>query len=365
MTQESYRPRIAIDARLVSSRNTGDTAYWRGLICALLQQDLGMDFLFLSNAPRPDFIPEVPNCQWIETGSKGGRYWSMVTFPTEARKLEADLIHTQYALSPLVGDKGITTVHDVSFFVGPQWFRMRDRALLQISVPKSMRQAKRVIAVSETTKAEIVAYCDIPEEKISVTYNAVPDSRQRIPKEIAREMVKQELGIEDPFVLTVGTRWPRKNMKLAVEAVGMLDDSLPHRLVVTGAEGWGDELTNDRTVGTGYVSEEVLNALFSCADAYICPSFHEGFGIPVLEAWKCGCPVICSSGGALPEVAGDAAVIVEGFEAAEWSKAIDELLHNPKEADRLVELGEARLELYSWDKTAQKTVEAYWAAIRS
>lgn len=361
----SDRPRVAIDARLVSSMNTGDTAYWRGLIGALLEQDSGLDYLLLSNVPRPEFIPESQFAQWIQVGRRGGRWWSLVTFPMKARELGADLIHTQYSLSPLAGDRGVTTVHDVSFFVGPEWFKPRDRTLLRMSVPKSMRQARRVLAVSETTRSEIVRFCGIEEEKISVTYNALPQSRRRIERDEARAIVAERLAIEGPFVLTVGTRWPRKNMGLAVEAVGLLPSDFPHRLVVTGASGWGGGETNDRTIATGFVDEDVLNALFSCADAYLCPSFHEGFGIPLLEAWECRCPVVCSSGGALPEIAGEAALIVEGFKAEEWSAALAGLLHNQDQSQSLVERGTQRLKSFSWEMTATSTVEAYWQAIRS
>ena len=164
-----------------------------------------------------------------------------------------------------------------------------------------------------------------------------------MPAEDAERTVREELGIDGPYLLTVGTRWPRKNMRLAIEAAGALPVSIPHRLVVTGKAGWGELPPNDRTVFTGYVSDEELTALYQCADLYLAPSLHEGFGIPLLEAWACGCPVLCSSGGALPEIAGGAAEVMQSWEARDWADRIAELLSDSSKLGLLRERGLKRL----------------------
>lgn len=351
-------PLVAIDARLLTEKSTGDTSYWRGLVRGFAEAETGLAFLLFSNAPRPDWIPDREDFLWIQLPG-GGRWWSMVSFPRHALRLGAAVIHTQYNLSPLAGRIGVTTVHDVSFFIGPGWFGPKDRLLLQSQVPRSIRRASRVITVSETSRKEIERYVPGSEGKIRVTYNALGDNISPLSQEEAEKIVRGQLGIAGPYLFTVGTRWPRKNLSLAIEAAALLPDALPHKLVVTGKEGWGDLPPDERTVFTDYVSDEQLTALYQCAELYLAPSKHEGFGIPLLEAWACDCPVICSTGGALPEVAGDAAEVIESWEAQDWAHAVAGLLADSSKLEQLRQRGRARLQEFSWKETALKTAEVY------
>ncbi|MCH8977911.1 MAG: glycosyltransferase family 4 protein [Armatimonadetes bacterium] len=351
-------PFVALDARQLTERSTGDTSYWRGLVGGLAEVDTGLRFLLYSNAARPSWIPEDDRFSWIELPG-GGRWWSLYSFPTDARKRGARAIHTQYNLSPLAGKIGVTTIHDVSFFIGPEWFGWRDRFILRSQVPGSVARAARVITVSETSRLEIERFIPAAAGKVRVTHNALGDNIRPTPPEDAERTVRRELGIEGPFLFTVGTRWPRKNMRLAIEAAGLLPESTPHKLVVCGKAGWGELAPNDRTIFTGYVSDKELTALYQCADLYLAPSLHEGFGIPLLEAWACGCPVLCSSGGALPEIAGDAAEIMQSWEARDWAARIAELLSDSSKLGSLRERGLKRLGEFSWKETALKTAEVY------
>ncbi len=351
-------PFVAIDARQLTERNTGDTSYWRGLVCGLAEVDTGLRFLLYSNAERPSWIPEDDRFAWIVLPGDG-RWWSLYSFPVDARRRGAEVIHTQYNLSPLAKGIGVTTIHDVSFFVGPEWFGWRDRLILRSQIPGSVARAARVITVSETSKLELERFIPAAAGKVRVTYNALGGNISPMPEEDAERIVRQDLGIAGPYLFTVGTRWPRKNMRLAVEAAGLLPGSVRHKLVVAGKAGWGDLPRNDRTVFTGYVSDEQLTALYQCADLYLAPSLHEGFGIPLLEAWACGCPVLCSSGGALPEIAGDAAEVMESWEARDWADRIVGLLSDSSKLGPLRERGLRRLAEFSWTDTARKTAEVY------
>jgi alpha-1,3-rhamnosyl/mannosyltransferase len=171
----------------------------------------------------------------------------------------------------------------------------------------------------------------------------------------AEKVVRERLGIVGPYLLTVGTRWPRKNMALAIEAAAQV----PCRLVVAGKAGWGEERALGDTVFTGFVSDQELTALYQCASLYLAPSKHEGFGIPLLEAWACDCPVVCSTGGALPEVAGGAALVVESWKAGEWAAAIRGLLGDSSKLEAFRQRGRVRLGQFSWRETAERTVAAY------
>jgi glycosyltransferase involved in cell wall biosynthesis len=352
-------PVAALDVRLVSARSTGDTTYWRGLVGGLARIESEFKFLLFSNTSRPPGIPDSEKFEWIEVPSPSTRLWSLQAFPKAAHRLGADVIHSQYNLSPLIGPHGVTTIHDVSFFIGPQWFKLKDRLLLQKGLPRTCRRASQVITVSETSKAEVERYIPAARGKVSAILNALSDNVVPTSQEEAERIVRGQMGITRPYAMTVGMRWPRKNMMLAVEAMEALPESLPHQLIVTGKPGWGEENFGKRTRATGYVSNQELTALYQCADLYIAPSLHEGFGIPLLEAFACGCPVLTSTGGALPEVADGAAEIEPTFDPVSWTATIARLLGDPKRRAELVEKGHKRLGDFDWGRSAEQTLDVY------
>lgn len=353
----NLEPTIAIDARLASGTSTGDSTYWTGLLHGLAEMAPGMKFLLLSNTDRPAGIPAGPFL-WRKIPARSNRWWSLVAFPVVARRLGARVLHTQYSLSPLVRRGGITTVHDVSFYVEPSWFKPRDALLLRKSVPSSVQRAAAVITVSETSRTDIERFIPQAVGKTHVTPLACPPWITPVDVE-TRSRTVADLEIEGPFVLTVSTRWPRKNMELAVEAMSRLDADLPHQLVLTGKAGWGDQRPGTRGKAVGYVDNATLSALYSAASLYLAPSRHEGFGIPLLEAFRCGCPVLSSCGGSLPEVAGDAAVIENSWEADVWAARIAELLRSQGTLDDLAQRGHLREREFSWKETAAKTLAVY------
>lgn len=343
---------VALDARLVSGTSTGDSSYWTGLLHGLAKLDLDLRYLLFSNAPRPPGIPDSDKFQWVELHASQSRWWSWVKFPLKARSMGAGALHTQYSLSPLARN-GITTIHDVSFFIGPEWFRPRDRAILTRTVPASARRARKVIAVSETCRKEIEHYIPAARGKTVAVYNGLPPWVSRVEDP---QPALSRLGVQRPYLLTVGTRWPRKNMQLAVDAV---QQTTGQKLVVTGKPGWGDQPEGSQVQAVGYVSNEDLCALYSGASLYLAPSRHEGFGIPVIEAFACGCPVLCSTGGALPEVAGDAAEVEPTWEAAHWAGTIERLLGDSSKLEELRQRGLARVKSFDWTESARQTADIY------
>jgi len=350
---------VALDARLVQGTNTGDSSYWTGLLSGLSKLDAKARFLLFSRMERPADLVLDDRFEWIALPATSSRWWSLVKFPLEARRRGAQVIHTQYSLSPLAGKIGVTTIHDVSFLIGPEWFTAKDRLILSKSVPVSVKRAAKVFAVSETCKREIESYIPAAVGKTVVTTNACPSWIKRIDRDEATRRVSRRLGVNGPFLLTVGTRWPRKNMRLAVDAVGSLPERFSHRLVITGKPGWGDTGLGNRGTAVGYVDTELLSCLYSAADLYLAPSLHEGFGIPLVEAFRCGCPVMCSTGGAFPEVAGDAAYVEKSWSATEWTSSIAMLLDDPSKLDSLRVSGFEREKLYTWEHSAQVTLDAY------
>ncbi len=351
--------KIALDARLLTTSNTGDTQYWRGLLRGLLAQEGDFLLLLFSNMPRPKFIPDDPRFEWVEVGSIHPRVWSLVSFPLAARRAGAHVIHGQYNLSPLCGSRSISTIHDVSFFVNPGWFKPKDRILLQTQIPQTVRRVARVITVSETSRREIEEYIPAARGKVCVTYNALGENIQPRPRPLALTQVQDEFGLTTPFFMTTGTQWPRKNMQLAIDMANRWPAKLPHKFVICGKAGWGALGQNERVLFPGYVSDDHLSALLCAADAYICPSLHEGFGIPLLEAWACKTPVICGGGGGLSEVAGDAALVMPNYDPQAWVEGLCGLLADSGKLEAFRVAGTVRLSRFDWNVTATKTLAAY------
>jgi len=346
---------VAIDARLVSTRNTGDTSYWRGLIWGLSQlSDCPKIRLYSDNPTRPA-VPGIEKFEWVCINAPHPRIWSLYSFPQAAKKHGANVIHTQYNLSPLVGNIGITTIHDVSFFVNPEWYSPKDRWILTSRIPRTVKQARKVLTVSETSRLEIEKYIPAAIGKTVVTPNALDPEYQPPSREDAKKLVSARAGIDRPYIFLITSRWPRKNPQLAYEA---WREAFPNQEIALVTCGPGDPLGPD-TTHLGYVDHDLIAPLYAAAECYLLPSLHEGFGIPLLEAFSAKCPVIAGPGGAIPEVAREGALITEDFEVATWSRAIQNLLSDSGTVNGLVAKGSERLKAFSWERTAQLTVDAY------
>ncbi len=349
--------RVAIDARSLAERNTSNRTYWSELVFALAQRS-EIELLLISNGTiSPDDVPENAEVVMIPAP---GRWFSLVTLPKVARERSADVVHVQYTVSPLFRLPVITTVHDVSFFIEPSWFGAKDRLLLQRTVPAACRRAARVLAVSETCREEILAYVDVPLDKVVVTPEGTPN---RLLHVVPDDQSAGTLVGGRPYALLVGGASPRKNLRTAVKAVARARQTIPDLLLlVTGnlpsrpPEPW--------VVAPGPLEERVLAAAYRGAHALLHPSLHEGFGLTILEAMALECPVIASDRGAIPEVAGPGALLFDAMDTGGMADALIRLL-NPALREDIVELGRQRAALFTWSTTADETAKAYRAAIAS
>jgi glycosyltransferase involved in cell wall biosynthesis len=351
---------IAIDARLIGGSSTGDSTYWTGLLHGLAAIAPDDPLVFLSNAEKPKEIPWGAGWQWKNIPARSGRWWSLVAFPLAARRANAGAVHTQYNLSPLVRRGGITTIHDVSFFIGPEWFSQKDRLLLQRFVPASVKRSSRVIAVSNTCRDEIVKFIPAAKGKTVVTLEAAAPWIKPMARAEAKWRVAELVGVDEPYVFTLGTSWARKNQALAVSTIDAMRGG--PRLYL-GGKGDVAGRTSDRIQRLGYVDQESLSALYSGAEAHLLPSLHEGFGLTILEALTCGCPVLCGSGGALPEIAGDVCKIVPTYAVPDWANALESLLSS--NLDDLRERGRLHASKFSWTETARLTRQVYEDVVNS
>jgi len=365
--------RVAIDARLLTGAYTGDRTYWRGLLKALIRQLEGSAHqlvLFSARPLPPEALPPSPVWETVVIPARSERWWSLWHFPRAAQCYGCHVAHMQYTVSPLFRIPAITTVHDISFLIAPEWFGWKDRWLLRLTVPPSCRRAARVLTVSETSREDMIRYLHLPPDKVVATPNGVPEGFYPIPKDEAQAWVRQQYGIEPPFALAVGVLQPRKNWGLAIRAVAYYREQSgnPLKLVLTGKPGWAEasvkalcaELEAESWVHfTGYVPDEHLVWLYNASEMLLYPSFYEGFGLPPLEAMACGVPVIASNGGALPEVVGSGGILLPPTEYGMWAYAIQTLMENEAVRAQIRERALQQAGRFRWETTAERTWAVY------
>jgi glycosyltransferase involved in cell wall biosynthesis len=229
------------------------------------------------------------------------------------------------------------------------------------------KRAKRVLTFSEAVKEQLVNWLGFSPERIVVTPLAPNEQfKPQTPEEVER--VRRKYRLFAPYILFVGTVEPRKNLVTLVRAFAAVVKDFPHLLVLAGARGWMSEPVfaeierqglKDRVVHLGYVPAEDLPALMSGAEVFVYPSLGEGFGLPPLEAMACGVPVVCSNAPALPEVVGDAAILVPPTDVAALEEAIMHLLSDPDLKATLRQKGLQRSRQFSWHETARLTISAF------
>ena len=269
--------------------------------------------------------------------------WYPAVLPRAARRAGVDVLHCATYRGPL-GSRppAVVTVHDLAVFRHPEAFPRWTRTYGRVVVPHMIRAARRVIAVSDFTRRELVEVLSVPEERIRVVPNAVDD-----------EFRPDGPAAEGEYVLAVGTLEPRKNLARLGEAARRA--GLELRIV--GARGWGGVSANGSGVRwLGELPDDELARLYRGAQCFAYPSLYEGFGIPILEAMACGAPVVTSAGGATEEVAGGAAVLVDPLDPAEIARGIEEAAAR---RDELRRLGLERARLADWAAVAAQTVEVY------
>jgi glycosyltransferase involved in cell wall biosynthesis len=343
------KPLVVLDADVLGRRRTGDESYVAALLGELARLD--HDLRLAAVTRHPELVPDGVQPIRLEAGSQVVRM--SVRLPRLLRRLGPRLAHFQHVVPSGCPCPAVVTIHDLSFERHPQLMSRRDRFVFRTMVPRSVRRAARVLAVSEQTKRDLVEYYAIPDEKIVVTPNGVDPLFS--PKGARVEQA--------PYALFVGTLQPRKDPLAAVEALALVPGEL--RLVLVGPDkGSGGDARrtatrlglNGRVTFTGHVEKQRLAELYRGAACLVFPSRYEGFGLPVVEAMASGTPVVAAASGSIPEVAGDAAVLVEPGNPAALAGGIERAL---ADRDRLVRAGLARSKRYSWPETARQTLDVY------
>ena len=258
----------------------------------------------------------------------------------------------------------VVTIHDLSYFYFPNEFLKKDLYQLKNWTAYSVKKAKRLIAVSKTTKKDIVKWYGIPDSQIDIVYNGFEKKIDR--DEPVTVLDKYNLH-ENQYILYVGTIQPRKNLKTLIKAFGIFTKTNPgYKLVLTGKKGWlydetleaaQEQLKTKEIVITGYETDENVIELYKHAFCYCLPSLYEGFGIPVLEAMSNSCPVITSHSSSLPEIGGDACLYFNPQDEKDLVEKFEQLQQNEQLRKDLIKKGKERATLFSWKKCAVETLD--------
>jgi glycosyltransferase involved in cell wall biosynthesis len=342
-------PLVVVDADVLGRQRTGDETYVRNLLGELA----GAEALRLAAVSRrPELVPD--GIEPVELPARSQVVRMAVGMPRLLRRLRPAVAHFQHSLPLSCPCPAVVTVHDLSFERDPAMMGLRDRLIFRTVVPRSARLAARVFAVSELTKRDLIELYGIPDEKIVVTPNGVdPAFTPEGPSPKG-----------EPYALFVGALQPRKDARVAIEALALLGEGAP-KLVLVGKDQGGRGETEraaaqnglaGRVEFRGHVTQDELASLYRGAACLVFPSRYEGFGLPVVEAMASGTPVVATRAGALPEVAGDAAILVDGRNAVALAGGIERAI---ADRERLVAAGLERARRFTWAETARLTLDTY------
>lgn len=354
---------VGVDAsRAIADRPTGTETYSRRLIQALLRVESRHRFrLYFRTTPPADAFHEAEH-RVIPLP----RLWTHIRLAWEMARQPPDLLFVPaHVVPPIHPRRTLVTIHDLGYLTFPRAHPWRQRLYLDLSTRWNAHAATHVLADSQATKADLTAHYGVEPEKITVAYPGAEDSLHPVNDPAVIAAARGRYSIKADYLLYLGTLQPRKNLRRLVDAFAQLAGhraSHPPQLVLAGKRGWlCEDLFEqierhglERHVHLpGYIAEEDKAALLSGAIAFVFPSLHEGFGLPVLEAQACGCPVITSTTSSLPEVAGDAALLVDPRDRAAIAKAMQRLVDDEDVRSDLIERGLANVARFSWHACAQ------------
>jgi len=369
--------RIAIDAHSVGARLGGNETYAINLIEALAELDQENQYtVYVSKQPAVDrFANRWPNFTVRLTLPHTPLVRIPLTLSRELRRHPVDVLHVQYTAPPFAPCRIVTTIHDLAFEHLPETFNRRSWMQLRLTVRRTARRAAQIITVSEYSRQDIVDTYDVNPELVTVTPEAASQKFARVTNETELQKVRETYGIEREYILSLCSIQPRKNLVRLIEAYSLLrrlhpESKLP-QLVLAGKSGWLEKETRRAAqrdeIGadirfTGYVADDHLNALYSAATCFVYPSYFEGFGLPILEAMKCGTPVIAGNRTSIPEVAGEAALLFDPFDVNSLVEALKRILHDSQYRATLSAKGLKRANEFSWQTTARLTLATYQKA---
>lgn len=326
---------------------------------------------YLDKLPRS--LVQGRKVHWLEGLTALAYGLSVLPGKVAAHNFKPDILHNTYyfPVGPPAGARGVLTVYDMIHEKYPKYFAASP-FITRIKAA-SIAAANHVICISESTRRDLLAAYDIPEERVSVTHLGFDPLASLLSGESSSEFKFRALGADAPYLLYVGSRVNYKNFRGLLDAYAASASIRENFFLL--CFGGGDSTRAERAAISkagveGRVrflggSDAVLSACYAHASLFVCPSFYEGFGIPVLEAMSLDCPVACSNLSSLPEVVGDAAALFDPADCDSIRSALESVLYSPSAAAALKERGRIRTQLFSWRKCAEDTVSIYRRVLNS
>lgn len=374
--------RIGIDARMYSAEFTGIGRYVYELIRFLAELDKKNEYVIFMNRPEYDsFTPPNKRFSKVLVNAKHYTVKEQFRYLRLLKKAKLDLMHFTHFNAPILYKKpSVVTIHDLtlSFYPGKKMNSAFYRAAYNLVLKSAVRHSKKVIAVSENTKQDLIEVVETPSSKIEVIYEGVCEHFGPRANKEQVEHVKRKYGISKEFLLYTGVWRGHKNLVNLVKSFALLregPEGFDLSLVITGEEDpYYPEVK--RTVSelglehhviyTGMVPEAELVALYQAAKIYVFPSLYEGFGLPPLEAMRCGTPVVASKTSCIPEICGEQnALFFDPYDPEDIANSVRKVLLDPTLQAELHECGLKHSLKFSWEKMAKETLEVYESVLES
>jgi glycosyltransferase involved in cell wall biosynthesis len=381
--------RIALDARRLAGYRRGIGLYVQNLVRCLPKAAPEAEFLLLVDRPVPsELVPAGcrqivvgwrPSADSQSVGQFGAQfnsvYWMNVLVPSVLKRERADLFHGTNVAVPLLGrSRSVATIHDLVSMRVPGTYTAFYERYRKLSVPVAARHASHLVAVSESTKRDVVELIGIRPEKVTVVHHGVDASFAPVVDPVLLDRVRRQLSLPQRFIVHVGAVERQKRLEPLMHAAAeILKKGLIDAVVLAGEEGYGAEAVRslvaelgiaERVRFLGYVSQEFIPALYSLARCAVYPSWYEGFGMPVLEAMACGTPIVASNTSSLPEVAGDAALLISPGDDGALARVLERLLTDDHLRNDLARRGIERARQFSWETCASRHADVYRRVLR-
>jgi len=370
--------RIGIDFHSAEREGSGNCTYIRNLVEALLKIDHDNEyFLYVTNISYPYYekLKRIQNVHLCLIRSNNP-FLRILLLGLKTLIDKIDVLHVQYIAPLLHRGKLVVTIHDISFLHFPECFRKFEQFYLKILIPINIKKADKILTVSKYSRKDIIRNYNTPPKKVIVTYDAVKPIFKPLKDLKKGNEILKYYGISNKFIFYVGRIDQRKNIPGLIKAFMWLKKTrkIPHELVIAGKRDFLPpqtqkviEFSQNRKdiVFTGYLSEDHLCSLYSLADVFVYPSLYEGFGLPCLEAMACGCPVVSSNVSSLPEIVDSVGLLVDPLDVKKLAIAIHKVISNHALKKELRDKGLKRSKLFSWVRTASKTLAVYKSVLQN